>query len=481
MGGSGSGASVPGVTIAAAPPGTEVVATASVPLDASSPDWVYVPLRLPAGVRRLAVSLAYPETPTSGPTPNAVDLGVFDERGLELGGDGFRGWSGGARDSFAIDGATATPGYLPGPLGPGTWHVVLAPYRVEPGGVVCRVRVSVELGEPCPAVAPAFPPVAVAGRGPGWYAADWHLHTVFSDGRRTPAELAAAARAAGLDVLGSSEHNTPAAHAVWGPLAGDDLLVLTGEEVTTRNGHLVAVGLDPGSWVDWRVRARDGRLDDLVATIHDRGGLAVAAHPYGAFLGGAWKFGLDAVDAVEVWNGPWGAEDELALAAWDGQLCSPAWRPAVGGSDAHGPDDVVGLPQTVVGAAALARDALVAAVRAGRCWVRESAGVDVRLTASGGGGLAGLGERLAVGPDEPVEVAARVTGVAGAVLRLVTDEGEVLTSRAGSDGRGDVRWSTTAAVTTYVRLEVRHPTAPGADGAPYGPVAALTNPVLLGR
>jgi predicted metal-dependent phosphoesterase TrpH len=40
---------------------------------------------------------------------------------------------------------------------------------------------------------------------------DTHLHTVHSDGRRTPAEVAAGARAAGLDFIVSTDHNTSSA------------------------------------------------------------------------------------------------------------------------------------------------------------------------------------------------------------------------------------------------------------------------------
>ncbi|HYN18982.1 MAG TPA: phosphoesterase, partial [Actinomycetes bacterium] len=83
------------------------------------PDWRYLPVEVPAGVGELAVRYRYDRPPTPPGVPgNALDLGVLDERA------GVRGWSGGARDRFTISGPGATPGFLPGPIGQGTWQVV---------------------------------------------------------------------------------------------------------------------------------------------------------------------------------------------------------------------------------------------------------------------------------------------------------------------------------------------------------------------
>jgi hypothetical protein len=149
-----------------------------------------------------------------------LDLGVFDPAG-------FRGWSGGARDGFAISRAGATPGYLPGPVNPGTWQVVLGPYTVAPQGLDWEVEVRLRHGPAGPAFVPDPAPERAAGRGRAWYRGDLHTHTVHSDGRRTPAELAADARAAGLDFLASTEHNTSSASLGWGAHAGPGLIGTT--------------------------------------------------------------------------------------------------------------------------------------------------------------------------------------------------------------------------------------------------------------
>src|SRR3954452_10754040 len=71
-------------------------------LDPGAPDFVYLPVRVPRGVRQLDVAYSYDKpTVPAGALGNACDVGAFDQRGIELGSDGFRGWSGGFRTSFS--------------------------------------------------------------------------------------------------------------------------------------------------------------------------------------------------------------------------------------------------------------------------------------------------------------------------------------------------------------------------------------------
>ncbi|RPE43042.1 hypothetical protein EDD90_6212 [Streptomyces sp. Ag109_O5-1] len=467
-------------------PGTQRTATVSGTLPPGSPDFVYVPVEVPTGVREIRVSYTYdrPSVP-AGTTGNALDIGIFDQHGTELGGKGFRGWSGGARTEFFVRADDATPGYLPGPVGAGTWHIALGPYTVAPQGLTYELTITLTDGEPGTPVRPVYPPQRAKGRGRDWYRGDCHLHSWYSDGRRTPAEIAALARAAGLDFINSSEHNTHSAHAHWADQAGDDLLIMLGEEVTTRNGHVVALGTDPGTFVDWRYRARDNRFGHFAHQIHKAGGLVVPAHPHATCVGCAWKFGFGEADAVEVWNGPYTPDDEVALAAWDASLVASVrnnrqWLPGMGNSDAHRDPDVVGSPQTVVLADDLSREAIQEGLRAGRSYIAESKNVTLSFTATGGRGeQAGIGERLAVDADTPVAVRLEASGVPRCTVRFVTDQGVLLTSDPlPVAGSGTVEWRTTPSYAAYVRAELRHETAAGTVP---GALAALTNPIFLGR
>ena len=182
--------------------------------------WAYLPFDVPPGVQRIRVSHVSLEFSVVGVARNVLDLGIFGPAGYDLGNAaGFRGWSGGARDSFEISSNYATPGYLAGPIEPGTWAVALGPVVLSPWGMAWEAHVTMEREErseplaECEPVVAFPPPPSVSGAR--WYRGDLHLHTVHSDGQRDPDELAAAARASGLDFIVSTEHNTNAANRAW--------------------------------------------------------------------------------------------------------------------------------------------------------------------------------------------------------------------------------------------------------------------------
>ncbi|MGA7204991.1 MAG: CehA/McbA family metallohydrolase [Specibacter sp.] len=481
------------IQFAAADTGTSRVKTITGHLDAGAADFVYLPVEVPSGVNKIGVSYTYSKPAVeAGALNNACDIGVFDEKGTKLAGKGFRGWSGGFRTEFFIGAAEATPGYLPGPVRRGTWNIVLGPYQVAEQGMDYTVTVTLDYGPDAAPCRPQFPPTQIAGRGPGWYRGDAHLHTVYSDGKRTPDEVAAGARAAGLDFMISTDHNTPASHGAWGPLAGDDLLILTGEEVTTRNGHYLALGIEPGTWIDWRYRARDKGFKQEAQRIRSSGGIVVPAHPYCPYVACRWKFGYEDADAVEVWTGPWTADDEYAINTWDSMLAQSLrtggrWLPAMGNSDAHSVPQVIGFPHNVVNAKALSRDAILDGIRHGRSWIAESATVSLDFKVESRDRSAGIGERLIAAADSPITVSATVAGVPNGVVRLITDEGQMRQTALPATGEGTVRWATTPQLAAYVRVEVRHPMP---DGSPsngtdmgttlkLGPMAALTNPIFI--
>src|SRR5260370_31646218 len=110
--------------------------------------WHYLPVQVPPGACGIRVELDY-----EGPGA-VLDLGC-------IGPDGFRGWSGGARRSFVIAADAATPGYLPGELEPGTWHVIIGLYRRAPDrtGYSLTAEVSTSRGVLRPDPVPASPPL----------------------------------------------------------------------------------------------------------------------------------------------------------------------------------------------------------------------------------------------------------------------------------------------------------------------------------
>ena len=454
--------------------------------DPTGPDWVYLPFKVPAGCRKIAVSYDY--TPMSGGpiSFNVVDIGIFDTDGVELGNeDGFRGWSGGARREFFLTRTRATPGYLAGPMTPGTWRIALGPYQIFGQGTPYKVVVECHLGKRGPRFEATPAPQAVPGSGAGWYRGDLHTHTVHSDGKWTQAGLVTAAQTAGLDFIGSSEHNTSSATRVWGKHVPEGFLVVNGEEVTTRSGHWLAMGLPAGTWIDWRYRAADAKLADFTQHVRDLGGVAIAAHPFNPVPSIRWEYGytFDEVDAIELWNGPWTGDDQTTITTWDNLLKQGHYVPGVGNSDSHNSGQAVGRAHSVMRLQTLSATEVVSAVKGGHLWITGSQDVGLDFTAALGDQTAGCGDTLtASSGGDSVHVALTATGVPGCVAQLLGPTGVLAGALADGDGAVDLEADLPASAIPYVRAEVRHP-----DGVVADPtermsgeeMIALTNPVFV--
>lgn len=281
-----------------------------------------------------------------------------------------------------------------------------------------------------------------------------------------------------MDFIAITEHNSADSHHAWRGLAGDDLLVILGQEVATRTGHWLALGIEPRQVVDWRYGVRDNLISRPLDLVHQAGGLCVAAHPHAPYRSGTFMYPFSGFDAVEVWNGkwnsdlPWNADNEAALAEWGRGLASDIsdgrWRPAVGNSDAH-LEGQIGIPHTVVLANELSSDAVLAGIRAGHSWIAESSWVDLSLTVSVGDRTVGIGERLDVGRG-PATVRLKIGGVPAGTVSFHTEQGPVHRERLPAEEVGTSKWRTSAEEAAFVRIEVRHQT---------GQMAALTNPIIL--
>jgi hypothetical protein len=298
-----------------------------------------------------------------------------------LGPNGFRGWSGGARESFVITREAATPGYLPGELEAGTWQVMIGVHRVPPDGVRYQLTaeaigslpltaragsptagsVGAELRRPPAPPAPANRPARrslPASEGRRWLAGDLHAHTVHSDGVLTVSELAVLAVERGLDFIAVTDHNTISHHAELPAAARRyGITLLPGQEVTTDGGHAGALG-DIG-WIDFR-RPPDDWLDATEAG----GGLLSINHPFAGPV--SWVHPMRRrPPLVEVWHWSWlDLRWTTPLGWWQ------AWDPTatpVGGSDWHRPgsDAPLGRPTTWVQCAGTEPGDVLDGLRAG--------------------------------------------------------------------------------------------------------------------
>jgi predicted metal-dependent phosphoesterase TrpH len=162
------------------------------------------------------------------------------------------------------------------------------------------------------------------------------MHTNFSDGWPAPFELVEHVRRIGLDVIAVTDHDTieGALRASEHAAARTKLQVIVGEEVSSRDGHIV------GLFLERRVRPGMSAAATVHA-IHDQGGLAVAVHPFwrtqrrtrsGPVHGVGWLAAELPFDAIEVENATPGFYffNQLARRLNMGLGCSE-----LGGSDAH--------------------------------------------------------------------------------------------------------------------------------------------------
>ncbi len=166
---------------------------------------------------------------------------------------------------------------------------------------------------------------------------DLHVHTNYSsDSLITPKELIFYAKQNGLNAVAVTDHNT-----IEGALKiakETDFLVIPGMEVSSADGHIVALNLDT-------LIPRGLNVKETVDRIHDAGGLAVACHPYALFKGSLNKHVTCKFDAIETINAsafPFNyCKNKATEAAEKFDLST------VGGTDAHyGP--TIGCGYTVI-------------------------------------------------------------------------------------------------------------------------------------
>lgn len=447
-------------------PGRQVARIHYDPSDRETGRFQYVPFEVSEGTSRLSIECRY--APADG--ANLVDLGLFEPGPLDLGTKGFRGWSEAGRSQISVGVADATPGYWPGPLPAGRWHVMLGLDKIGVSGV--DVEVSVETSREPAAVASPLPsaPEAVVRRGPAWWSGALNAHTVHSDGALTAKELARKAREEGLDFLAITDHNNTA-HQVE-TLDAPDLLHIVGEEVTTPGGDASVWGL-AGSrdYVDFRVPAGDPALEDLVAAVRARGALFSINHPRAECLECSWRHSVPAgVVGIEIWNGTREVQ-QADVAIWDTLLLLGRQITGIGSSDWHGGELPLGSPSVRVWAAELSVHAILAGIRSGRVVVMADARTPPpAVTARAGEAVAGIGDTLSVrlGERYAVEVAADAASYEGARAELVWNGRAMGAMPVAADQ--PARFERKASQVGYLRIHVH-----ASDGS----TVAITNPIYV--
>jgi hypothetical protein len=344
-----------------------------------------------------------------------------------------------------------------------------------------------------------------------------HVHSRRSDGTGTPDRIAAAASRARLKFVILTDHGD-ASREPEPPAYRGGVLLIDAVEVSTDDGHLVALGLPKAPY------RLAGEARDVLEDIRRLGGFAIAAHPGSAKPDLRWLDWTSPVDGVEWLNGDseWRDEPRSALARalftfpfrqpetlaglldrsdtilrrWDA-MTARRQVVAVAAGDAHArigirsgepTDNSIALPLpsyesvframsitvspvTLGGDAAADARAIVDAIRAGHVYSSIdalAAPAALSFAAVSGKTQASAGDILRPAGEVELHVDTNAPDSARIVL---LKHGETMTSAAGKS----LTYRVPAERAVY-RAEVHLPGAPGDPPVPW----ILSNPVYVG-
>jgi len=378
---------------------------------------------VPPGAGGLEIAFSY--DPGQEFPHSLLTLSLFDPRGFRGAGHRYA-----PRQTIRLEPHHATPGFLAGPLPPGEWMVEVDIHSViaRPDSAPNRYELAINTLPSSGAGAAASPPKpsepVARGTGRRWYRGELHLHSTHSDGDWTTAEIAEAARPRDLDFMVLSDHNTTSSYEEFRALVDPRTLVIPGAELTTYNGHCLAIGVE--EWMDWRTGLAGRSINDVARAVRAAGGIFVVAHPDAmpddVCTGCRWThdaFDPALADAVEIWGGLWDGpeeENEGCVALWQRWLGLGHRLAATAATDAHRAKDWQGaVPLTYVFAEELSRNAILDGLRAGRTYV--SSGPELYLESADGG------------------VEARCAGAPPGELRLIANGARLRSVQVAGEGR----------------------------------------------
>ncbi len=343
-----------------------------------------------------------------------------------------------------------------------------------------------------------------------------HVHTRRSDGTGTVEEIAAAARRAGLQFVIFTDHGDGTG-GFDTPVYRNGVLCMDAVEVSTNDGHVVALGLPQTPY------PLGGEAADVIEDVRRLGGISIAAHPDSARPALRWSDweisfdGLEWLNADSQWRDEgWPAlgrslltypfrraptlatlldrPDEL-LMRWD-RLLRDGPVVAVAAADAHarlGPGEdpyrrsvalhvpsyeqvfrtmSVSIPErTLSGEALVDAQIVLEAIRGGHVYSSIDALATpalISFTATSGAHTAGMGERLK--PNGPVMLRVQTNAPEGSSITVVSD-GKAI----ASGGPSTLDYEAPPVPGVY-RVEVHVPRAPGTPPVPW----IVSNPIYVG-
>lgn len=159
---------------------------------------------------------------------------------------------------------------------------------------------------------------------------DMHTHSEYSPDSRTPlSRQAAAVKAAGLNVICATDHNTIAGALRLREMA-DGFRVIVGEEISSRDGEIIGLFLE-------KAVPRDLSAEETIKRIHDQGGIVSVPHPFSRnrmfhLRRSVLERVSSDIDCIEVFNAREALTGDNVRAA---AFAREKQLPGAAGSDAH--------------------------------------------------------------------------------------------------------------------------------------------------
>jgi len=181
---------------------------------------------------------------------------------------------------------------------------------------------------------------------------DFHVHTTCShDAHTRPEMLPRIISTRGLDGVALAEHdNLPRVEV-------KDALVIPGIEISTADGHLIALGVS-------RQIGRGSPASEVIVEVRRLGGVTIIPHPYDYFSPSIDPANLRVrPDAIETINASIIFFEKAKQKAE--RIAQELSLPTVGGSDSHIPE-TIGDAHTIVDSDSTAIEDVLLAVKEGR-------------------------------------------------------------------------------------------------------------------
>ena len=397
--------------------------------------YIELPFEVPEGIARITIESSYTERDKH----TTIDLGLFD-------GERFRGWSGGNKASFTLSETDATPSYLPGPIRPGRWKLIMGVPNIREG-VRSEFTASIYFTHATDSPAVSTFSQSPLHNTPAWYRGDLHMHDAHSDGsclsqlgQRVPCPLYKTVESAarrGLDFIAISDHNTISQFDAMRELQPyfDNLLLIPAREITTFQGHANVYGTT--EFIDFRLTSSYvPDINQLLKRVQDLHGIFSINHPglpSGEIcMGCGWTVpntDFSRVTAIEVVNGDLAEGPGSGISFWQEQMNKGFRLTGVGGSDNHDADlppdarSAVGRPTTVIYAPVLSERALLDAIHAGHVFIDVEGTKDriVEFEAKTPLSTASMGDSINASAGQQVHFTVRMIALQDAYPEIIQD------------------------------------------------------------